>query len=63
MTAHSPLYQALARIRHAELSPTDRELLRPAFAALDGAQVVAVPERVAARIRDIDARMPKRREA
>ena len=62
MTATEALYAALRRIQHAELSPFDRELLRPAFAALDGASVIAVPERVAARIRDIDARM-KHREA
>lgn len=59
MTATEALYAALKRIREADLSPVDRELLRPAFAALDGASVIAVPERVAARIRDIDARMKK----
>lgn len=62
MTAEQTLWQALHRIRHTELSPIDRELLRPAFAALDGAQEIAVPERVAARIRDIDARQPKSKQ-
>jgi hypothetical protein len=55
MTAYE-LWAAVARIRHAQLSTTDRELLRPTFAAFDGGQVIAVPERVVARIRDIDAR-------
>jgi hypothetical protein len=59
MTASNDLWQQLNQIRHATLSQVDRELLRPAFAALDGGQVIAVPERVAARIRDIAARQPK----
>jgi len=55
------LWQALRRIHsHADtLEPFDRELLRPAFAALDGAQAISLPAYVIARIRDIDARMPK----
>lgn len=59
MTAEQHLWQTLKRIRNADLSPIDRELLRPAFAALDGAQVIAIPDRVVARIRDIAARQPK----
>ena len=60
MTANSKLWTALLRIRkHAQLSAIDRELLRPAFAVLDGGPVIALPERVIARIRDIDARLPK----
>jgi hypothetical protein len=59
MTVEQHLWQALRQIRSADLSPVDRELLRPAFAALDGGQVIAIPDRVVARIRDIAARMPK----
>jgi hypothetical protein len=59
MTASNDLWQQLNQIRHTPMSPVDHELLRPAFAALDGGQVIAVPERVAARIRDIAARQPK----
>ncbi|AVA32985.1 hypothetical protein [Cupriavidus metallidurans] len=60
MTIESPIWQSLLRIRdHAQLSAIDRELLRPAFAALDGGPVIALPDRVIARIRDIDARLPK----
>lgn len=59
MTVESPLWTDLRRIRGEDLNPVDRELLRPAFAALEGAQVIAIPERVAARIRDIAARLPK----
>ena len=53
------LWRLVAQIRDADLSPVDRELLRPAFAALDGGQIIAVPQYVAARIRDIAARQPK----
>lgn len=60
MTAEQHLWQALKQIRNTDLSPVDCELLRPAFAALDGAQVIAIPDRVVARIRDIAARHPKR---
>lgn len=59
MTVDSPLWRALRRIRDAEIPAVDRELLRPAFAALDGGQVLHLPERVIARIRDVDARLPK----
>lgn len=59
MTVEQQLWHALRQIRNTDLSPVDRELLRPAFAALDGGQVIAVPDRVVARIRDIAARLPK----
>jgi hypothetical protein len=59
VTVDNPLWKQLQRIRNAELSTVDRELLRPAFAALDGGQIIAVPQYVAARIRDIAARQPK----
>lgn len=59
MTIEQALWRDLNLIRHADLNPVDRELLRPAFAALDGGQVIALPERVVARIRDIAARAPK----
>jgi hypothetical protein len=59
VTVDSPLWRALRRIRDAEIPAADRELLRPAFAALDGGVVIHVPDRVVARIRDLDARLPK----
>jgi hypothetical protein len=58
MTAND-LWRAVSRIRNAELSPIDRELLRPVFASFDVGEVRHVPPPVAARIRDIDARLPK----
>lgn len=62
MTVTCPIRQALRRIApHLEtLNPIDREMLRPAVRAVEsGADVVHVPERVVARIRDVDARLPK----
>jgi hypothetical protein len=59
MTATNDLWRLVTKIRNTDLSPVDRELLRPAFAALDGGQVIAIPDRVVARIRDIAARQPK----
>lgn len=59
MTVDSPIWKMLAHIRHAELKPIDRELLRPAFTALDDGKVMAVPSLVESRIRDIYARTPK----
>lgn len=62
MTVTCPIRQALRRIApHLEtLNPIDREMLRPAVRAVEsGADVVHVPERVIARIRDLDARLPK----
>lgn len=60
MTVESPIYQALRRIRDAQIPAAYREMLRPAFAALDGGQVIHLPDRVVSRIRDLDARLPKR---
>lgn len=59
MTVDSPLLQMLREIRNADMSNVDRELLRPAFSALDGGPVIPLLERVIARVRDIHARMPK----
>lgn len=59
MTTSNDLWRLVARIRDVDLSPVDRELLRPTFAAFDGGQTIAVPNRVIARIRDIAARQPK----
>lgn len=59
MTVDSPLWRALRRLRDADIPTTDREMLKPAFAALDGGVVIHVPEKVIARIRDLDARLPK----
>ena len=61
MTSTDPLWKALGRIsKHVDaLKPIDRELLRPALAALDGGQVMALPSLIISRIRDIDARLPK----
>lgn len=59
MTVESPLWTDLRRIRNADLSAVDRELLRPAFAAMDGGNVILIPELVEKRIRDIAARAPK----
>lgn len=51
------LWRLVDRIRHADMSPIDRELLRPVFAAHDGAQVIAVPEYVEKRIRHYAGRV------
>lgn len=59
MTGTNDLWRLVAQIRDADLSPVDRELLRPTFAAFDGGQTIAVPNHVIARIRDIAARQPK----
>ncbi|MFM0638039.1 hypothetical protein PQQ63_15160 [Paraburkholderia metrosideri] len=59
MTLSNDLWRLVAVIRNADLQPIDRELLRPTFAAFDGGQTIAVPNRVIARIRDIAARQPK----
>lgn len=59
VTVEQALWRDLNLIRHADLNPIDRELLRPTFAAFDGGQTIAVPNRVIARIRDIAARQPK----
>ncbi|WP_186122333.1 hypothetical protein [Burkholderia gladioli] len=62
-TTQEPVWSALLRLEHAELSDDDRNLLRPAFAALHGSQAIRIPERVVARIRHLDATLPKSKEA
>jgi len=62
MTIDCPIRQALARIApHLEkLDPIDREMLRPAVRAVEAdTEVIHVPDRLVARIRDIDARLSK----
>lgn len=59
MTASNDLWRLVSRIRHADMSTRDREVLRPVFASFDTGEVRAVPAFVQARIRDIAARMPK----
>lgn len=62
MTDDCPIRQALARIApHLEtLDPIDRESLRPAVRAVENdVEVVHVPDRLIARIRDIAERLPK----
>lgn len=62
MTVTCPIRQALTRIApHLEkLDPIDRESLRPAVRAVENdVEVIHVPDRLVARIRDIDARLPK----
>ena len=62
MTVDCPIRQALARIApHLEkLDPIDRESLRPAVRAVENdVEIIHVPDRLVARIRDIDARLPK----
>jgi hypothetical protein len=57
MTTNEPLFEALKRLEHADIPPTDREILRPAFAALHGGQAIALPERVIQRIRALDSQL------
>lgn len=57
VTTTEPLFEALKRLEHAEIPPTDREILRPAFAALHGGQAIALPDRVVARIRALDSQL------
>lgn len=57
MTVNEPIFEALRRLEHADIPPTDREILRPAFAALHGSQAIALPERVVARIRALDSQL------
>ncbi|CAG9255858.1 hypothetical protein [Paraburkholderia caribensis] len=62
MTIDCPIRQALKRIApHLEtLEPVDREMLRPAVRAVENdVEVIHVPDRIVARIRDIEARIPK----
>lgn len=59
MTATNDLWRLVAKIRQADMNGIDRELLRPVFASFDNGEVRAVPQMVAARIRDIASRQPK----
>ncbi|PXW23375.1 hypothetical protein [Paraburkholderia caballeronis] len=59
MTTQDAIWKALTRLEHADLSSVDRELLRPAFAAMHGAQAIRIPDRVVARIRHLDATQPR----
>jgi hypothetical protein len=61
MTVDSPLWKMLKAIRHADMKPIDRELLRPAFNALDGGEVMHLPEYVISRVRDIYASRQRNR--
>ncbi|OJB11849.1 hypothetical protein [Burkholderia ubonensis] len=57
------LWRALERLEHAELPDNDRNLLRPAFAAMRGARAILIPDTIVARIRHLDATLPKTTEA
>ncbi|KVE08398.1 hypothetical protein [Burkholderia anthina] len=54
-----PLWCALARLEHAELSDDERNLLRPAFAAMHGSHAIRIPEDIMKLIRHLDATLPK----
>ncbi|KVL18684.1 hypothetical protein [Burkholderia cepacia] len=58
-----PLWRALSRLEHAELSDNDRNLLRPAFAAMHGSHAMCIPEEIVKRIRRLDAALPNSTEA
>lgn len=57
MTVNEPIFEALRRLEHADIPPSDRESLRPAFAALHGSQAIALPTFVLNRIRALDAQL------
>ncbi len=57
MTTDEPIFRALRRLEHADIPSADREILRPAFAALNGGQPLALPELVVKRIRALDAQL------
>ena len=57
MTTTEPIYEALKRLEHADIPTVDREMLRPAFAALHGSAAIPLPERVVERIRALDAEL------
>lgn len=44
MTTDEPIFRALSRLEHADIPEADRETLRPAFAALHGAEAIPLPE-------------------
>ncbi|MCV9985199.1 hypothetical protein [Burkholderia pseudomallei] len=58
-STQDPLWHALARLEQAELTDNDRNLLRPAFAAMRGARAIRIPDTIVARIRHLDATLPK----
>ncbi|WP_227789504.1 MULTISPECIES: hypothetical protein [unclassified Burkholderia] len=45
------------------MSDTDRNLLRPAFAAIHGSHAMRIPENVVKLIRRLDAKLPKTEQA
>ncbi|TDV04648.1 hypothetical protein [Paraburkholderia caballeronis] len=54
------LWEALRRIEHhRDLSDVDRNLLRPAFAGMNGGQAMRLPDRIIARIRYLEATLPR----
>ncbi|MCA8242878.1 hypothetical protein [Burkholderia sp. AU32262] len=57
-----PLWRALARLEHAELSDDERNLLRPAFAAMHGSHAMRIPVDIVKLIRRLDATLPKTTE-
>ncbi|MCA8160601.1 hypothetical protein [Burkholderia cepacia] len=58
-----PLWRALARLEHAKLSDNDRNLLRPAFAAMHGSHAIRIPEEIVKLIRRLDAALSNTTEA
>ncbi|WP_027815188.1 hypothetical protein [Paraburkholderia bannensis] len=61
MTGSNDLWRLVERIRHANLSVVDRELLRPVFVSFDAGQTRAIPPIVESRIRFYAARQPATR--
>lgn len=59
MTVETPIWVALKRLERADLTERDRNLLRPAFAAMHGSGAIRVPEDIVALIRKLDAQLPK----
>jgi hypothetical protein len=52
------LWEVLRRLEHVELCDDDRNLLRPAFAAMHGSHAMRIPDRVVARIKHLAATLP-----
>jgi len=59
MTTEEPIWRALRRLEAADLDEDDRNLLRPAFAAMHGSHAIRIPDRVVARIKHLDATLPR----
>ncbi|KVE44615.1 hypothetical protein [Burkholderia sp. BDU5] len=57
-----PLWRALARLENADLSNDDRNLFRPAFAAMHGSHAMRIPEDIVKLIQRLDATLPKAME-